>query len=117
MVFNICFSLSFHRPYTGTCTLCDTLTNRIETVDQHDSANANIPKEVHLRKAEMPRKSKDTAKIEANSSPNKVAICFDLQKTLQIPLLINSKLYYLRQLWKYYFAIHDLAKGSAQMFM
>lgn len=39
------------------------------------------------------------------------------KKTLPTPLLSNSKVYYLRQLWTYNLGVHNLVTGSGTMFM
>lgn len=116
-IFNTCFNLSFHRPYTDTCTLCDQINNKINTATSEEATVAKTSREVHLKKAETARHAKNEAGAKAAQSTDRVAICFDLQKTLPTPLLTNSKVFYLRQLWTYNFGIHDLASGQAHMFM
>lgn len=97
--------------------MCGQLNNTIKTGETEVAADAKIKKEVHIKKAEKAREAKNEAKAAAAGSTHRVAICFDLQKTLPTPLLTNSKVFYLRQLWTYNFGIHNLASGQAQMFM
>ncbi|KAF2879291.1 hypothetical protein ILUMI_26883 [Ignelater luminosus] len=116
-IFNTCFNLSFHKPYTDTCTTCDQLNNTIQNSSQEMKHDATVSKEIHLKKAEAARGAKRTAKELAVASSNRVAFSFDLQKTLPTPQLTCSKVYYLRQLWTYNFEIHNLATGTASMFL
>ncbi|XP_050294278.1 uncharacterized protein LOC126734626 [Anthonomus grandis grandis] len=107
-IFTTKFNLRFKRPYTDTCTICDTLENKISNDINPEVVNdSKVQKEIHLRKAE-----------KARINPNTVnAICFDLEKTLPTRGLTCSKVYYLRQLWTYNFAVNNLANDQASMFM
>nr|XP_022906720.1 uncharacterized protein LOC111418411 isoform X1 [Onthophagus taurus] len=118
-IFTTQFNLSFKRPHTDTCTTCDALENKINNDPNAEVVkNSKIQKDVHLRKAEKARSEKDDAKKLAKDNATTVkAICFDLEKTLPTPVLTCSKVYYLRQLWTYNFAVHDLANNQASMFM
>lgn len=115
LIFNTKFNLSFHRPHTDTCVTCDKLQIKIEHGLPEERKSAEIEKEVHLRKAEAVKQSKE--KCKNLKDDNKVTICFDLQKMMPTPHLTNSKCYYMRQLWTYNLNIHNLTKGTAHMFM
>ncbi|CAH0558680.1 unnamed protein product [Brassicogethes aeneus] len=115
-IFNTQFNLSFHRPNTDTCITCD----KFQVIIDHENdlevkRQAEIQKELHLRKAAAARQAKD--EWHHNDDETKVAICFDLQKTMPTPNLSNSKAYYYRQLWTYNLNIHNLTTGNAQMFV
>lgn len=118
-IFTTHFNLKFKRPHTDTCTTCDVLENKINSDNNPEVVTqSKNEKELHLRKAEKARSAKDDAKKFAKDNPNAIkAICFDLEKTLPTPVLTCSKVYYLRQLWTYNFAVHDLANNQATMFM
>lgn len=114
-IFNTKFNLSFHRPNTDTCDICDKLTKKIEFGTPEQKQESKNQKELHLGRAEAARLAKDNAKhIEDNTH---ISICFDLQKTLPTPNLSNQKAYYFRQLWTYNLAIHELKTGMANMYM
>lgn len=118
MLFNTRFNLSFHKPYSDTCNTCDKLNNIIKHSDQEqDIQDAVEKKKNHLTKAEAARNNKNKILEIADTSRNRVAIVFDLQKTLPTPLLTCSKVYYLRQLWTYNLCVHNLATKQATMFM
>ncbi|CAH1983743.1 unnamed protein product [Acanthoscelides obtectus] len=118
-IFTTQFNLRFKRPHTDTCTICDILENKINNDNNPEVVNdSKIQKEIHLRKAEQARSAKNDVKKLGKDNPNTVnAICFDLEKTLPTPVLTCSKVFYLRQLWTYNFAIHNLANDQASMFM
>ncbi|CAH1960881.1 unnamed protein product [Acanthoscelides obtectus] len=118
-IFTTQFNLRFKRPHTDTCTICDILENKINNDNNPEVVNdSKIQKEIHLRKAEQARSAKKDVKKLDKDNPNTVnAICFDLEKTLSTPVLTCSKVFYLRQLWTYNFAIHNLANDQASMFM
>lgn len=110
-IFNTQFNLSFHKPSSDTCCICDKLQHEIEA----GNLQSKVDKEIHLRKAEAARHAKEEAK---NLNPlTHIPICFDLQKTLPTPMVTCSKVYYLRQLWTYNFGIHNLCTGEAHMYI
>lgn len=119
-IFNTQFNLSFHRPYTDTCSTCDILKIKIDALgpDSEEKKVLVRDQEIHLRKVSAVKALKNYATNLAKESPqSRRAICFDLQKTLPTPYLTCSKVYYLRQLWTYNFGIHDLATGIGSMYM
>ncbi|KAG8305653.1 hypothetical protein J6590_065573 [Homalodisca vitripennis] len=61
-----------------------------------EKALAQIEKEIHLRKAEAVRTAKE--EFHKLKDDSRVAIIFDLQKTMPTPNVSTSKAYYLRQL-------------------
>ncbi|XP_050301041.1 uncharacterized protein LOC126739410 [Anthonomus grandis grandis] len=118
-IFNTHFNLAFHRPYSDTCTKCDTFITQKNSCDPESEEGSRIAREHdrHLRQAEAAKNLKNAAKESARQCPEKRAICFDLQKTLPTPHLTCSKVYYLRQLWTYNLGIHDLSSGIGNMYM
>ena len=119
-IFNTQFNLSFHRPYTDTCSTCDILKIKMDSLEP-DSEEKKVllrDHEIHLRKVTAVKDLKSYATNLAKENPqSRRAICFDLQKTLPTPFLTCSKVYYLRQLWTYNLGIHDLATGIGNMYM
>lgn len=114
-IFNTEFNLSFHRPYTDTCDICDKLTKKIEFGTSEQKQEAENQKELHLRRAEAARLAKDNTKnIEDDTY---ISICFDLQKTLPTQNLTNQKAYYFRKLWTCNLSIHKLKTGIGNMYM
>lgn len=110
-----CFNLSFKRPKTDTCDICNKYTGKIDHGTEEEKEVAKNEKELHLRRAEAACLAKDTAsKVKDDSH---IAICFDLQKTMPTSNLTNQKAYYFRQLWTYNLSIHNLTTNTANMFM
>lgn len=56
-----CFNLSFKRPKTDTCDICDKYTSKIDHGTEEEKEVAKNEKELHLRRAEAARLAKDTA--------------------------------------------------------
>lgn len=116
-IFNRDFNLSFHQPHSDTCNKCDSFDILLKSGDEEQRKKVQIEKEVHQRKAEKGQDEKRQAKKLAQESAGEtVAICFDLQKTLPTPCLTTNKVYYLRTLWTYNFAVHDLGSNKAYMY-
>lgn len=118
-IFNTHFNLAFHKPYSDTCSKCDTFITQKNALGLETEEGSRIANEHdrHLRQAEAARNLKNASKELAKQSPERRAICFDLQKTLPTPHLTCSKVYYLRQLWTYNLGIHDLGSGVGNMYM
>jgi hypothetical protein len=118
-IFNTRFNLRFKKPHTDTCTTCDTLENQIKYGETEDViAEKKKEQEEHLLQQEKAKDAKKRAMHFAKAMGKTVrAVCFDLEKTLPTPLLTCSKVFYLRQLWTYNFAVHDLVTNDASMFM
>nr|CAH7727756.1 unnamed protein product [Callosobruchus chinensis] len=117
-IFNTEFNLRFHKPYSDTCSRCDTLQNLIKYSTNEDVVtNAKRDLELHQRKAKQATESKKADIAENKNSKNTAVICFDLQQALPTPLLTTSKVFYLRQLWTYNFCIFDLLTGKSHMFI
>lgn len=116
-IFNTDFNLSFHQPHTDTCNKCDNFEILLKSGNEEQISKVKIDKELHQRKAEKGHEEKRQAKKLAQESAGEImAICFDLQKTLPTPCLTTNKVYYLRTLWTYNFAIHDLGNNKAYMY-
>ena len=114
-VFNEEFNISFRKPATDTCSSCDQLQATIEHGDASARQQAEVQKQLHLRKAELAR---DAYKTDTScTDEDRQCIVFDLQKTLPTPHLNTNKVYYMRQLWTYNLAIHDTTSDHAYMHM
>ncbi|XP_046988364.1 uncharacterized protein LOC124594055 [Schistocerca americana] len=116
-VFNTCFNLSFHSPYTDTRATCDKLQNTIDHRLLDEKHGALVEKELHLRKAQIAQKQVVDARNLVAKDARHVAVCFVLQEMLPTPVLTCSQAYYSQQLWTYNLCVHDLGSGKAFMFM
>lgn len=76
------------------------------TNDERSKNSLVLAKELHLRKAESFKLK--LAEATADKDPNVLAICFDYQKNLPVPVTNIADEYYLRQLWIHNFGIHCL---------
>lgn len=119
-ILNTEFNLSFKKRCTDTCKTCDEI---------HASMNSTIT--TKQRKTELQRLNtvhKNLVKftnamffedVEASKTPESgtVVLTFDLQKTLQTPLISTSAAFYKRQLWTYNFCIYNETEQRAYMFV
>jgi len=84
----------------------------------HQLKNLKKQKELHVRKGDaFYAQLADITKV-AEQEPNKsLAVCFDYQKNLPLPLTNTGREYYMRQLWIHNFGVHNLATQEATMFL
>lgn len=115
-VFSTQYNLHFKPPSKDTCQRCDSLQQKIlYTTDPESRQQAEIEKEVHLRKAQLARDSLNTDKSLANE--NCYVLTFDLQKALPFPKLSCSTAYYKTNMYVYNFGIHVFNTGIGHMNM
>jgi len=101
-VFNEEFNISFRKPAPDTCSSCDQLQASIEHGDASARQQAEVQKQLNLRKAELAR---DAYKTNTSyTEEDRQCIMFDLQ-TLPTPHQNTNKVHYMRQLWSYNLAI------------
>ena len=105
-------------PKSDTCKTCDSMKVRIEaetsTEVQHQLQSELL---LHQRKAERTyhQLREDTALSQSDSDTQ--TITFDLQQSLQTPLLMVNVVYYKRQLWTFNLGIHCCRTGVGHMHM
>jgi len=94
------FDLKLHKPATDTCSTCDELQNLRKFDDL----------KTHHIKA---KKAREEFKNDASQSHT---LSFNMQKTMPLPHLHTSKVFYLRQLWMYNLGIHHTSTKQGHMF-
>lgn len=123
-IFNEDFNISFGYPRKDICKLCTKFMieikeeknkDRVKVLEDErnkhqDSANIFYEKMKFFKKM-------DSAKDEPFNEKNTLAICFDYQKNLPLPVTNIQDEYYKRQLWLHNFGIHDLKKNKATMYL
>lgn len=125
------FNISFGYPRTDTCSTCDALkakedsiekakinTNDAEKLHQLDTQLKTLQteKELHLKKAEWFYRNKKNAKKQARKNQNIEAITIDYGKNLPIPNISTNDVYYKRQLSFYLFNVHILSNGFSTFY-
>lgn len=116
-IFNERFNLHFHQRITDSCKKCDLFDVHIQTSsDPALVQQLKTERELHQRKALNTRNGlrEDT---EFAKQDEIAVICFDLMKPLPTPVLITGICYYKRQLWTYWFSVHDMKTGKSFMFL
>lgn len=119
-IFNTKFNLSFKKRCTDTCKTCDEIHSAINSTVTTKQRKKQLQKleTVHKNLVEHTNEMffKD---VEFSQTPENgtVVLTFDLQKTLQTPLLSTSVAFYKRQLWTYNFCIYNETDRKAYMFV
>lgn len=115
-IFHNKFNIKFGLPRTDTCTVCDSLQQKVDAADNDDLKHPlTIEKKLHLRKAEAFYNLKRVWKAKAKKGEAMV-VCFDFMQNLPLPHVRDNLTFRCRQLWYYVFGIHSLADDSASMF-
>ena len=94
------FDLKVHKPATDTCSKRDELAN---------SGKLDELKSHHFEAKKARQEFKEDA-----AEP--FTLTFDMQKTMPLPHLQTSKIFYLRQLWMYNLGIHHTFTKQGHMF-
>lgn len=103
------FNLSFKRPRSDTCKICDMHTARgSKDSEEYLAHRADFTLATAARQADE-RRARSTGEI--------VCLAVDLEKALPCPHISTGEVYYLRQLWCYNCGIHVHNDGSAAMCM
>lgn len=118
--FNTEFNLSFKRRHTDTCKTCDEFESAIQSkvVPEPQKNHFREMKQNHLDIVEKTRHNFAEDIEEAKYSEGEtVVLTFDLEKTLETPLLSTSVAFYKRQLWTYNLCIFDEVTKLAYMYI
>ncbi|GFS25892.1 hypothetical protein ElyMa_005195300 [Elysia marginata] len=126
--FNNKFNISFGYPRKDTCTTCDKLKVKLDSLNcklnqtsldsdtsidlqrRKDRITATL--ELHQRKGEVFYERKKASRIEAQNNDDVEAVCFDFQKNLPLPNVTTQDVYFSRQLSFYSFNIHILSSDK-----
>lgn len=118
-VFTEEFNISFGYPRKDICKTCTTLLVSLQQANLNSNDDKKnelkVQHELHLRKASVfQTELKDIVK---EKNPNILAICFDYQKNMPVPVTNIQDEYYLRQLWIHNLGIKNLATNQTTMYM
>ncbi|CAH0587826.1 unnamed protein product [Chrysodeixis includens] len=89
-----------------TCSRCDAFNNKIKTSTGEEQAKLNEEKMKHLKRAEDLRNDMNKDLMQAKTDENFECLTYDLEKTLPLPRIPTSIIFYKRQLWMYNCGIH-----------
>lgn len=108
--------LSFRRPRTDTCVVCDLLASKGKIAVGTEKLSFIKKKELHLRKAENAMKAMhlDNKKSRMPSS-SACTITMDMQQVIFTPTLTHSSMFYSRQLSNYNLCVHVGDTGQSYM--
>lgn len=73
--------------------------------------------DLHQRRGDAFHSKRKEVVKSIKNDPTSVAICFDFQKNLPLPVTNVGPEYYKRQLWLHNFGIHDMKTRQGTMFM
>jgi len=96
-VFNTQFNLSFHPPRKDTCKKCDIYKAQcLAITDMAQKQKVEADHKLHLRKAEVVRKSLSEEKEKCSIETDHESFTFNLQKVQFLPQLTSNQAYYCR---------------------
>lgn len=112
------YNLHFHQPQKDTCQKCDQLNIKIKaSCNTEEKENLTEEHNIHLRCAELARKSLKEDKDLARNNPNVYfAFSFDLEKALPFPKLSVSIAYYKRNMYIYNLGCHNFHDNEVYMY-
>ena len=115
--FNSHHNLSFGRPRSDTCPVCDSLELKIkEESDGAAKTKLLAEREMHHRKAERFYSALQEYSHKAERDETVATLCFDFQQNLPSPVIPVGELFYARQLWLYNFCVHDCSANVGTMY-
>lgn len=99
-------NISFRRPRTDTCQVCDRLSIKIKA-DAPDRQTVSRELQIHQRKAQKAVKLLGDGMNESQLPLSEMCtVSMDLQQVMFVPTLTHSSMFYARQLSTYNFCVH-----------
>lgn len=90
-----------------TCNKCDTLSIKIKNCSSDvERQQHQEEREIHLKRAEDLRREMNEDIMKAKTEENFECVTFDMEKTLPLPRIPTSVVFYKRQLWFYNCSVH-----------
>lgn len=118
------YNIGFKFPKSDTCATCDSLTTKIQDLENSDNIesteykNLKIQQQLHIKKAEAGQQKIKQLTMEAAENSSKLhVISLDLQQALPTPKLTVSHAFYRRKIWTYNLGIHDCGSNKGYMFL
>lgn len=100
-----------------TCSRCDAFNNKIKTSTGEEQAKLNEGKMKHLKRAEDLRNNMNKDLMQAKTDETFECLTFDLEKTLPLPRIPTSIIFYKRQLWLYNCGIHPGSDNNGHCYI
>lgn len=120
-IFNYDFNIAIGYPRSDLCETCDKYNAAIKSAqakgDKKDEQTQIANHNIHKAKADAFNSKKNEIIQSIKNDPTQVALCFDFQKNLPLPVTNVGQEYYKRQLWCHNFGVHDLKTNKATMFL
>ncbi|KAF9420130.1 hypothetical protein HW555_003543 [Spodoptera exigua] len=117
-VFTTEFNLHFYIPKADTCKTCDMLEISIKADEDIETCQAKrAQKDQHIKLAGDVRNILNDCKGKVKTDESLLVATFDLERTLPLPYLNTSEVYYLRQLQMLNFGIHAYTKEGEKVLM
>lgn len=120
-IFKRDFNIKFGYPRSDKCETCDHYKKRKSELsrseNQDELTRITIETDLHKLNGDAFYDAMKEKRELAQSDSSHVALCFDFQKNLPLPLTNVGPEYYKRQLWVHNFNVHNMATDEATMFM
>ncbi|KAL0822827.1 hypothetical protein ABMA28_004824 [Loxostege sticticalis] len=100
-----------------TCSRCDAFNNKIKNCTDEGQEKLKEERLKHLKRAEDLRENMKKDLLKAKTDENFECLTFDLEKTLPLPRIPTSIVFYKRQLWLYNCGIHAGSDESAHCYV
>lgn len=105
-IFHKFFNLRCKTLKKDTCNKCDTLHIKLANATETEAAKFQREKQEHLERAETLRKTMNEDLKKATTDESFECLTYDMEKTLPLPRIPTSIVFYKRQLWLYNCGIH-----------
>lgn len=118
-VFNFEFNLAFKTRKKDTCKQCDKFEIEIKSSTSYEKTQQlEKEKNHHFDHVNaVKNKFKDDVKFAENAENKTICLTFDLQKTLETPVLTTNVAYYKRSLWTYNLCIYNESEKKGYMYI
>lgn len=100
-----------------TCNTCDKLEVLKNTGSLEEQNKFNLEKQNHLTLASEARNTMNTDRKRAEEDEHLEVLTFDMEKTLPLPRIPTSVVFYKRQLWLYNLGIHTAKKNKGHCYI
>lgn len=118
-IFNYEFNLAFKSKKKDTCKQCDKFQIDIKSSKSYEeSQKLETEKQRHFDHVlAVKNHFKDDVQFAENEENKTMCITFDLQKTLETPVLTTNVAYYKRSLWTYNLCIYNECEKKGYMYV
>lgn len=111
------FNLKFKSLKKDTCNTCDSFAARLQSATGLDKCVLEEAHNKHIDLWRDARKRMNDDKMEAQKNKEFECISYDLEKTLPLPRIPTSIVFYKRQLWLYNAGVHSFKNNQGYCYV